>query len=195
MAGGHRISSAVMSARDRYTLCDAVLLANISFHETFMSFLKHFCKHKQLLRTLASSEYPVTFSNVVAFPVFIFPPPGPLAQQTAWGFFFIWLCLPGASIPGGAALAQWARGCAEAPGVLAGIPGDQEEMHIPGTASSAACAGSRDRNLNFLGNRLMGPTASLLPAGAGQQMGRPTPGHPFPGLFCALGSRCARQPG
>lgn len=53
-----------------------------------MPFQKHFCKHKQLLRTLASFNYPATFLNVVAFPVFIFPPPGHFAQQTGCFFFF-----------------------------------------------------------------------------------------------------------
>lgn len=104
------------------TICDAILLDNILFLEKFMPFLKHFCRHKQLLRTLASFKYPAMFLNDVAFPVFIFPPPGPLAQQTGWGFFF-WLCLPGTSIPGGAALAEPAQGYVETPAVVMGMPG------------------------------------------------------------------------
>lgn len=174
------------------TICDAILLDNILFLEKFMPFLKHFCRHKQLLRTLASFKYPAMFLNVVAFPVFIFPPPGPLAQQTGWGFFF-WLCLPGTSIPGGAALAEPAQGCVETPAVVMGMPGGPGGDACAGAASSPSYTGGRNRN--FLRGRLMGPTASPLPSGAGQQVGTPPRGHPFPRLLCALGSRCVQQPG
>lgn len=60
-------------------------------------------------------------------------------------------------------------------------------MHVLGAAGSPAHAGSRNRNLNFLSGRLVGPMASPLPAGAGEQAGRPAPGHPFPGLLCVWG--------
>lgn len=42
-----------------------------------------------------------------------------------------------------------------------------------GAAGSPARTGGRNRNLNFLGSRSMGPTALPLPTGAGQQAGRP----------------------
>lgn len=133
------------------TVCDVILLADILFHEKFMPFQKHFCKHKQLLRTLASFNYPATFLNVVAFPVFIFPPPGHFAQQTGCFFFSFWLCLPTASVPGGAALVEPAWGCVESPrvvmGVLQGLGGDT----CAEAASSPAHTNSRNRNAVFLG--------------------------------------------
>lgn len=62
VAGGHPISSA-----ETDTICDAVLLANISLHGEFMPFLRHFCKRQQLLRTLASFEHPATFFTLWLF--------------------------------------------------------------------------------------------------------------------------------
>lgn len=185
-------SAVLLQVPETDTIYVAILVANVLFHEKFMPYLKHFCKHKHFLRTLAPFKYPATFLNVVAFPVFILPPPGPFAQQTGW-VFFIWLCLPGASIPGAAALAELAQGRIEAPEVVAGMPRHQEEMHGLRMASSPACVGGRTRNLDFLGGRSMGPPASPLPAGAGQKAGRPPVGHAYPGLLCALGSQCAQQ--
>lgn len=94
-----------------------------------MSFLKRFCKHEQLFRTLASFEYPVTFFNVVAFPVFIFPPPGPFAQQTGRVFSFGFACLERASPE----VQHWQsqrRAVLKARGWSQGCSGDWEEMRV-----------------------------------------------------------------
>lgn len=108
------------------TVCDTILFANILSDEKFMPFLKHFCKHKQLLRTLASFKYPAILLNVVAFPVFIFPPPGPFAQQTCFFFPFGCACLERVSQE-----AQH-RQSLKPQGWSWGYLGDQEETCVPG---------------------------------------------------------------
>lgn len=116
---------------------------------------------------MASFKYPAILLNVVAFPVFIFPPPGPFAQQTGFFFPFGCACLERVSQE-----AQHQQSL-KPQGWSWGYLGDQEEMCVLGVASSSARAGGRNRNFNFFNSSSMRPTASPLPTGAGQQWGEP----------------------
>lgn len=105
-------------------------------------------------------------------------------------FFSFWLCLPGASVPGGAAPAE-----SETPGVVVGIPGGPGgNVCARGGQQLCSCWWQKQK-LQFLQQQI-NETHGITSAHWGRPaMGRTPLGHPFPGLLCALGSQCGQQLG